>query len=267
MRTRKGIKQWASRQGRAFWVLVSAVVVLPLISLAVLSTKAVHDFEGRCLDCHLSLADNKKIFVREIDFLCSDCHRNLGLSHPSGMRPAIAIPEVFPLDWAGRMSCATCHNVHGETKYLLRSDEAGRGFCYQCHKGTIGKHGGSNQPAHSRSRIDVRGYEMTATGGSIDRLSIDCISCHDSILGSGASATVGSGIWNHGNGVSHPIGVSYSKAFNRGGYNHQSKLNPNLRFFDGKIGCGTCHNIYSKERYNLAMSNDRSGLCLACHRK
>lgn len=131
----------------------------------------------------------------------------------------------------------------------------------------MGRHGGSAHPAHSRSAVDVRGFEVTDKENPIDRLSMECLSCHDSALAGSADVKIGAGIWNHGSGVSHPIGVEYMQAYRKGGLRHPSSINPSIRFFDGKIGCGSCHNIYSKERFKLVMSNRGSALCLACHKK
>jgi len=246
------------------WFLLLTIAMLPFLLMA---KKPAHNFEGKCSLCHLTSSDDKRIFVKEIDFLCKDCHGNLGLSHPSGLKPSMPIPDKFPLDWAGRVTCATCHEVHGSSESLLRGENIGRIFCYTCHKGAMGRHGGSDQPAHSRSAVDVRGFEVTNKGNSIDRLSMECLSCHDSALARASVVKIGSGIWNHGNGVSHPIGVEYMKAYRNGGLKHPSSINPSIRFFDGKIGCGSCHNIYSKERFDLAISNRGSALCLACHKK
>ena len=93
-----------------------------------MAKKPAHNFEGKCSLCHLNLSDGKRIFVKEIDFLCKDCHGGLGLSHPSGLKPSMPIPDKFPLDWAGRVTCATCHDVHGSSEFLLRGEKIGRIF-------------------------------------------------------------------------------------------------------------------------------------------
>ena len=43
-------------------------------------------------------------------------------------------------------------------------------------------------------------------------------------------------------------------------------LGRRIRLFDGKAGCRSCRNLYSVEKKLLVMSNERSGLCLSCHR-
>ncbi len=244
------------------WLLMSIIILVPLLSQA---KKQAHDFEGKCSSCHLSLADSKKIFVREIDFLCSGCHKEPGMSHPSGIKPSMSIPNKFPLDWAGRLTCSTCHDIHGNNAQLLRVEKPGRAFCHSCHKGLIEKHGGTDQPAHSGRSVNTMGFEVIEPSAPIDKLSKECLGCHDSILGSAADTRIGSGIWNHGNGVSHPIGTDYMKAYRKGRLKHPSSITPAIRLFNGRLGCGSCHNMYSRERKHLVISNKGSALCLSCH--
>ncbi|MBI5970861.1 MAG: hypothetical protein HY884_06875, partial [Deltaproteobacteria bacterium] len=40
-----------------------------------------------------------------------------------------------------------------------------------------------------------------------------------------------------------------------------------IKLFGGKIGCATCHDPFSKGHSRLVISNRKSALCLACHRK
>jgi len=42
-------------------------------------------------------------------------------------------------------------------------------------------------------------------------------------------------------------------------------LDERIRLFDSRVGCGTCHSLYSKRAALLVMSNSRSNLCLSCH--
>lgn len=247
--------------------LIFVVATVPLLAVADLPKSPVHDFKGKCDGCHLSVSGGKKIFVREIDHLCEGCHRSLGLSHPSGMRPPFAIPTGFPLDWNGRVTCATCHEVHGNREYLMRTEKRGRQFCFQCHAALPGTHGDVRQPAHTGSRRTPRGFEPARYEGSIDRASVDCLACHDVMSSRPADVRIGAGIFNHNSGGSHPIGVDYAKAYTRGGFAHTSRLDPSVVLFNGKIGCGTCHNLYSKRKYFLAASNERSALCFQCHVK
>ena len=38
-----------------------------------------------------------------------------------------------------------------------------------------------------------------------------------------------------------------------------------LRFFNGKVGCGSCHDPYSTIHKKLVMSDENSKLCFSCH--
>ena len=244
--------------------LILALAVVPFLTMADLRIRSTHDFEGKCNECHLSLSD-PNVFVRDIDFLCAACHTSLGLCHPSGIRPKTALPAGFPLDWNGKMTCATCHDVHGNRESLLRTDRRGRRFCSLCHATLPGVHGDAQQPAHTGSRTISRGFEEGRFQGSIDRVSLDCLACHDAATARPATIRVGAGVYSHDGGSSHPIGVDYRRMSPRK-YVPVSMLDPALVLFDGRVGCGTCHNVYSKEKHYLAVRNDRSALCFKCHR-
>jgi len=213
--------------------------------------------------CHLVDEDEKifeDIFVKEIDSQCKDCHEYLGLSHPTGMRPTMNIPEDFPLNSQGRVTCATCHKIHGDNVYLLNGGMTGKAFCYLCHsEGLESVHAGVGADAHSVSKDEVVDIDIL-----LDELSIRCMSCHDSTIGK--EAHIGLGTQDREGGGSHPIGVDYMEAYSKGGFAPPSVLNDNLRLFNGKVGCGTCHNSYSKEPFELTINNNGSALCLECHR-
>ncbi len=244
--------------------LMSLAVIFFLIWVSWAEKKGHVFKEEECFKCHLSLGGGKKVFVKDIDTLCDECHSDMGLSHPSGKKPSMSLPAVFPLDWRGRMTCATCHDIHitdSKSDFLLRGGyKAGRVFCYLCHKDTIGQHSGSDQPAHTANR-----FEIINESHLIDDLSTECLCCHDSSVAKGTN--IGMGAWTHRTGTEHPVGVDYMKAFKNGGYRHPSELNKVIRLFGGRVGCGSCHNMYSKEKLKLAMSNKGSALCLACHLK
>lgn len=217
------------------------------------------------------------IFVKDIDNLCEDCHQlSQGLTHPTGMKPTMEIPEDFSLDWMGRMTCSTCHDIHQETEansypYLLRRPTAGKTFCVSCHRelsedGELFEHKFVLGMAHLEPK-----FYISNSNTPIDYISIKCLSCHDGTIGKLAENTVvGSGEWQHGKsiGVSHPIGIDYRLATT---LNHELRapesLNPAIMLIEGKVGCGSCHNIFSKHPNLLVMDNRRSALCLECHLK
>ena len=104
-------------------------------------------------------------------------------------------------------------------------------------------------------------------------MSRNCVSCHDGTFAS--SISIQAGAWRHEKNFmlhdqgSHPIGIDYEAArINRG---RKSDLKPlslvdvRIRFFDGKVGCGSCHNPFSTLQKKLVMTDENSKLCFSCH--
>ena len=237
-----------------------------------LKSAGTHNFQGQCSKCHLTepKPGTAALFVKDIDALCLGCHKSAGadLSHPSGIKPSFPLPADMKLDWAGKMTCVTCHGVHGAGKYLLIGGVSGKAFCIRCHKGSLlaaGKHGHEV----TATSLHQPQYEIKNLNEPLDRESIDCLSCHDGTFSKYQYATIGSGVWNHTEsiGLTHPIGGDYGKAVAKGRYRHATSLNKKIRLFNGKMGCGSCHNLYSTIPKKLVMSNRGSALCLECHIK
>jgi predicted CXXCH cytochrome family protein len=115
-------------------------------------------------------------------------------------------------------------------------------------------------------------YEETDPWQEIDPISKECVSCHDGVFAS--SVTIRAGVWTHQKELmtfdkgSHPIGIDYEAARvsnRRAWLRPMSLVDPRIRFFDGKVGCGSCHNPYSNIEARLVMSDRESMLCMSCH--
>jgi predicted CXXCH cytochrome family protein len=67
----------------------------------------------------------------------------------------------------------------------------------------------------------------------------------------------------------HPIGVRYTQRRAAGAASlvPASALDSRIQLFDNQVGCNSCHSPFSTEKGLLVMSNERSGLCLSCHRE
>lgn len=115
---------------------------------------------------------------------------------------------------------------------------------------------------------------LSIASGNLDAESTTCLTCHDGSVARG----VGIGIDEQPGSIgdharSHTIGTIYkdhrSAAFGQTPFPMYpaSTLNPRLRLFDGKLGCGSCHSPYAREDKLLVMSNTRSKLCLSCHQE
>ncbi len=253
-------------------------MVLLLFSLALALAasgplpEGVHDFAAdQCGRCHRD-AENRPGELKPVpSSLCTDCHAEAGrdLSHPVDVVPEKAIPGDMPLV-AGRLVCITCHVVHPVTvrnrrlnDSLLRRPGRGAVFCASCH--------GIDEKGHLVfERIHRGSYKVSDRGTSLDAYTLQCIECHDRRINDPGD-TLGAGRWRHGGAsrLNHPVGISLDRVAgqNPRQYKRAVTLPPEIRLFDGKIGCGTCHNAYSREKNLLVMRNTGSRLCLACHIK
>lgn len=265
-------------------IFISFVAVLA--ALAAFSTqREPHDFlESECVLCHQGgdwegahgINDNL------ITSLCEKCHDDLfteGYMHPVDVVPQkiTVIPKDMPLSVAGKITCLTCHDVHtpyrtpfGSRSHFLRRYETGRQFCENCHtyiQSVTRGHTASLGEAHLSSK-----YIATDLSQKIDPMSKNCVSCHDGAYAS--SVSINAGVWTHNSSIidtmsSHPIGVDYESARTKAG--RKSDLRPidlvdkRILFFDGKVGCGSCHNPYGERISHLVMEHARSRLCFACH--
>ncbi len=260
--------------------LISVLLVMVVFSVE----NQPHAFK-ECSSCHVS-RDPSGARARQmtgpVTLLCNTCHEKTlaeGYMHPVDVRPEhVAIPADMPLSRSGELTCSTCHDVHadystpyGAPSHFLRRQEGGNAFCKICHQnlGALSQgHKASLGEAHFRSQ-----YIATASSQEIDPMSKNCISCHDGSFAS--SATIRAGRWNHNKSFlqhdlgSHPIGLDYEAARrNRGS---KTDLRPidivdrRIRFFKGKVGCGSCHDPFSTIPKKLVMSDEHSKLCFSCH--
>ena len=104
-----------------------------------------------CELCHDTKPDRnkpletKKLISRgDIVILCLRCHvyqdhpanfNHTGLPDEALMKKDnIQIPEDFPLDTEGKLTCATCHNPHAGDPKSSRGVGVGQEICGNCHK-------------------------------------------------------------------------------------------------------------------------------------
>jgi len=237
------------------------------------SKKEPHQFsEEECRLCHRHDARKDGTSLKPIaSSVCEGCHADMRQkpSHPVDVYPGSGVPADIPLV-GGKLGCISCHFVHpfsiSNRKFsysLLRRPGKGMTFCSTCH--------GINEKGHIVFENVHRGsYQVTGLGGSLDTYSLQCVECHDSRLYK-PSGSLGAGTWEHLTfpRFKHPVGVSFQQIAARRPreFNSPGGLPQETRLFDGRIGCGTCHNAYSREKYMLVMNNWRSKLCLTCHIK
>ena len=200
--------------------------------------------------------------------------------HPYDVRPQTAIiPEDMPLDQYGNLTCTTCHDIHSsyftpyETmSHFLRRYDLGTNFCEACHpKSSSSRRGHKTSLGQAHATFGPK-YKALDNDNMLDPVSMNCLSCHDGSAATNVSngdtfALHASSLMKF-DGGEHPIGVNYEMA--RFG-NRKLALKPmdivdgRIQFFDGKVGCCSCHNPYSQIEKMLVMSDKGSNLCFACH--
>ena len=260
------------------WIIFF-IVSIGLISTAYGTTKdpfqsssnEIHQFSKReCGLCHMD-ADNNPASLKTIsNAKCVSCHVELkeSGSHPVDISPKLSIPGDLPLA-KGKLGCITCHFFHpfsdkfkNRSGNLLRRPGRGAVFCASCHQ--------INKKGHIVfENIHRDSYRLSARHSRIDLYTLQCVECHDRYLDrSFGSFTEGSR--SRFNALSnHPVGVSLDRVAHKKPrkFNPPQALPKEIRLFNGKIGCGTCHNAFSNEKSMLVMNNRRSRLCLKCHIK
>lgn len=203
------------------------------------------------------------------------------INHPVGVRPspAVQVPEGWPLDSAGRLTCTTCHESipalsgRGGTRLRSHGDPTDdpSAFCATCH-GTTTDHGAAGMHWRAMQRAHVRSTSSShAAGyGSLDADSVRCLSCHDGVTApeAGYETASGHGIGSLGDSTrNHPVGVAY-RSFGR---TQETKLRAeqalpsSVRLPGGRVSCVSCHNLYSPEPKLLTVPIEGSALCFTCH--
>lgn len=68
-------------------------------------------------------------------------------------------------------------------------------------------------------------------------------------------------------GNDHPIEIDYLEAYQRSprSLEHPSQLDPRVRLEDGKVGCGSCHDLSSEQPARLVEPSSVTSLCRSCH--
>ncbi len=241
------------------------------------NVRTPHDFIGQCEKCHLTApgAGTKNLFVSDIEVLCQMCHDvSRTNSHPREVLPSMALPPDFITDWQGRITCATCYDPHTENLQenpnMLRGGVKGREFCAQCHGDLFpvnGKHSGLGGIVHSKAWTPP---EATTLNRILDEVSVACLSCHDGSAGQVANFSTpdANRLSTRGHSLSHPIGIDYAEAaLHDEELRSLDDLSSLVSLYEGKVGCASCHNLFSKEKRLLVFSNRGSGLCMECHLK
>ena len=205
------------------------------------------------------------------------------VNHPVGVVPSegVRIPEGWPLDVDGSITCLTCHyklsleDGSGDAKLpgLEPGPSATREFCATCHSdvqgpGRASHHWLASRFAHIREDVDCAGY----AGGGLDAESRRCLGCHDGVNAPDAvnnhGGVAGSSVGWSDRLRRHPVGVHYGTVRHRksgAALRPESVLPDRVRLPEGKLSCVSCHDLYAAEPKLLSVPAEESRLCLTCH--
>jgi len=205
-----------------FMVLNHTIILLLYIVLFLVPLQSAHaiidqageflkpDSAKECAICHYLWVDTFFIEQTSTEFadlpaepsvadaeMCFSCHDGSTIDsrkqvfndrmHQVGIIPSkkIKIPEIFPLDSDGKMTCGTCHSAHGvstepgiEKTIFLRTSHEDSQMCTMCHVDKIGGPDRGNHPVGKDTIIIPE--EVTNSGGYVGRKpnQVICESCH-----------------------------------------------------------------------------------------
>jgi len=122
------------RTSAAAW----AVGVLAAVALAVDAGRHEnpHRPGAQCGTCHTTGTPGGTDLAPDLEARCATCHDE-GPSHRTGMPPVRPEPPQLPLSPDGRITCGTCHFLHGEPapgEAFCRVDNRKGALCLSCHQ-------------------------------------------------------------------------------------------------------------------------------------
>lgn len=260
------------------------------------SSITLHHFDLSCSMCHdqsrssnTSGPQSKLDDIGHVDInrSCASfgCHNyDRDLNHPVGVPAGTTSSSDMPLDKNGRITCLTCHlqpkpdNMepveNAINERMLHTSKDGDS-CQACHSSPIGGatqvHWQFSQKAHLGNINDQpdNSSDGFSFNSDIDAESETCVGCHDEVTVTvpGLFETKAQKKMRYSKMKDHPIGMEYSAIVSReaGRYINSHSISDKIRLFDGRLGCGSCHSLYSDKESLLIVKHVESELCRECH--
>jgi predicted CXXCH cytochrome family protein len=168
---------------------------------------------------------------------------------------------------------AILSGLKGSKHDFSQTAEGPRDMCLPCHAphlpiGAVGAE-------ESERPKSLRQYQ--SLDNQLSNASLLCLSCHDGVVAPdvytathatglahqlGSSLVGGAGLRGHPVGILYPVGdANYQPA-------SRVEADGHVLLPGGRIQCTTCHDPHNGGRHSglLTRSNERSALCLTCHR-
>jgi hypothetical protein len=129
----------------ALWSLGTSFFLSQVLARSKARGEDAHRRDANCRTCHTADRDalgvdpsQAKLWLRtDLEATCNRCHGTQGPSHRTGGKATMSVPSTLPLSSDGRLTCATCHFMHGERNSFgdfLRIDNRRGQLCLSCHK-------------------------------------------------------------------------------------------------------------------------------------
>jgi predicted CXXCH cytochrome family protein len=190
---------------------------------------------------------------------------------PLTTRPAVAPTPDEIAQLAARNELIS--GLIGSPHDFSHGGRSGRDLCLPCHTPHLITAAPPLLDQRPEPPLPLRPYR--AGDVELNGWSLLCLGCHDGVTasdvytsGHALQVTGVAGLELGRQGLrSHPIGILYPE--NADGYHPLARvLADGLPLPDGRIQCTTCHDAHNTHGHEgmLKISNDRSGMCLACHR-
>ncbi|MGA1844615.1 MAG: hypothetical protein ACMUIS_08645 [bacterium] len=212
----------------------------------------IQQYNGTCTRCHPGdpYADEGPTIVPEgLTQVCDACHKGIPLSCERAVTPEVTgilveqIPSLVLTKHNGRLTCESCHLVHGNgikrvysifLKQAERINPHSAGiFCIFCH---------NSEPREEGGPLDLK-YDG-------DRVTV-CTRCHNN---------------ERARADNHPVNISPSQG-------KGIQLDERFPLHQGKVTCVTCHDIRCQggERNPKFLRGGpyekRVDACLICHKR
>lgn len=277
----------SSESTKTFLAVLAILIFTPANNVfGSTETIPLHHFNLSCENCHSSAPDKDNI-NSDISSLCSTpgCHDyDPILNHAVDISGQGNVPASMPLDDDQRITCLTCHdtsatsNSGNEGERLLQTlQDSDITFCGQCHTSMSGS---TMEISHwqfsTRAHLETINPNSNASEkpvqflGPLDKETHTCLSCHTdvkvTIPALHESESRKRARW--ATMTDHPVGVDYrSFALQKApGTFFYPRANPaRVRLFKGKVGCGSCHTLYAKNKSRTNETMERGRICLQCH--
>jgi len=152
-------------KGLYYWVIIGYLSLFSELGAQELNP---HDLTANantdlCQQCHINKDLHSKqknypamIFKKDEISMCMNCHAHDASTHSINIEVDFSIPADLPLSSTGKITCLTCHTVHGRLRsqrpwascnfmdylldrerltktYLLRRNNAHGELCLACH--------------------------------------------------------------------------------------------------------------------------------------